>query len=577
MAAPDEEISLTQRSRWLVLAFVYAASALFVYRAALGGGFVSDDIGYLMSPWVRQFDAAAWRAILDPTGPAAAYIANYAPVHLLAHAVAFQAFGESVTPHHVLNLLLHAGVATMLVALWGRAGLSFPVAAFLGAVFLLHPANVEAVAWISQLKSVLALALACLALLLEPRRSALAAAAFALALLTKFQAAFALPVALLWLWQSRENTPPHASSTGPRRRGVRSPSARLGWLAVWGLALLLIAIPQIFAFERLGHASVSVPDAGVERLRFLFSLLGRYLVMAASSWGVSAFHQPDPPSSWGNGWVLVGALGTAAIGARALAVLARGRAEAVWWAWAAAALLPVSQLLPFLYPLADRYLYFVLPGLLGALALALEAPLGRRLTTPRARLVLAAPALALLVAFAVRSEDRASLWRSDAALTLDAAAHYPRGLSALALAASEAARRGDVDAAVAALRAAIARGFDHFGELERNPGFAAIREDPRFRAVVAEAAGAWIETVSRRGALTPQELLVLGQAHRARGEWDRALASLAAAAEDPGPTGAQARAELVATRVARLRAERAVRGAATERELQEASDGTPPP
>jgi hypothetical protein len=148
------------------------------------------------------------------------------------------------------------------------------------------------------------------------------------------------------------------------------------------------------------------------------------------------------------------------------------------------------------------------------------------------------------------------LWRSDYDLARDAAAHYPRGISARQLEAAAAAERGDVDAVVAALRAAADRGFDGFRALEQQPAFAELRGDPRFQAVVAEVAGRWIASVEAREALTPQEKLVLGQAHRARGEWERALARLAEAAEDPGPTGVEARVELEATRVARIRARR---------------------
>jgi len=534
-----------RRSRWIALGGGYAALALVVFRRALGGGFVSDDLGYLANPWVRHLDAAAALAILDPGGAPAAYTANYAPLHLLAHALAFRVFGEAVVAHHLLNVLLHAACAALVAALFVRAGIAFAGAAVLGAVFLVHPAGVEAVAWISQLKSVLALGLACAALWAEPRRPALAAGLFTAALLAKFQAAFALPVAALSLWLER-----------PVRADL---GRRAAWLLVWAVVLAAIAVPELAAFERLGHAAASAPEGLAARGRFGLALLGRYAAMAAASWGVSAFQQPVPPATWRDGWVLAGLAVCLAGAGRTIVALARRDAEAVFWVWAAAALAPVSQLLPFQYPMADRYLYFALPGLLGALGMAARAPLARALADPLQRLALAVPALALVALFAVRSEARAAIWRSDLALARDAAAHHPEGISAQRLRARAAASRGDVDGVVAALRAARAQGFDAFHDLERDPHFAPWRADPRFRAVVAEVAGAWIQSVSRRAAPTPPELLMLGEAHRARGEWDAAFARLGEAAADPGPIGAQARAALAETRAARLRAGREAR------------------
>lgn len=528
--------------RWIVLAAVFAAAALLVYRRALTGGLVSDDIVYLTPPYVHSPSAAELVSILDPGGVPARNTGNYAPVHLLAHVMAFRVFGDVLAAHHLLNVLLHVFCALALTALWVRAGIAFAGATVLGAVFLLHTANVEAVAWISQLKSLLALALGCSALLLEPRRPALAALAFAAALLAKFQTAFLVPVAALGL---ALETP--LGRADRRRRAL--------WLAVWAVTVAAVAGPQLGAFEGIRPTNVTTPDGGVARVLFVLALIGRYTAMAATSWGVSAFHQPDLPAGLADGWVLLGAAAFVAASTRFVVVLSRRDREAVFWLWAGAALVPVAQAVPFVYPMADRYLYFVLPGLLGALGMALRAPLGRALADPRRRLVLATSALVLLAVFAVRSDQRAVLWRSDEALNRDSATSYPEGLPAQRLRALDAAERGDVEGLVAAMHAACARGFDNFVYLEREPRFTAYRADPRFRAVVAEVAGAWIANVAGALQRTPPELLWLAMAHRARGEWDQALALFTELSDEPGQVGALARVELAETRARRARAE----------------------
>lgn len=524
---------------WVLLAGVFLVAALFVYRRVLSGGFVSDDAVYLTPGYVRDPSAADLAAILDPWGMPARNTGNYAPLHLLAHALAFRLLGESLVAHHVLNVVLHTLCTTGLVALWVRAGIPFAGSALLGALFLLHPANVEAVAWISQLKSLLGMALACAVLLLEPRRPALAALAFVAALLTKFQTSFVLPVAALTLAIQRPAAPEL------RRRAL--------WMGSWALALALVARPQLAAFAGIRPLNVMAPEGLAEQLLFGLALIGRYAVMAATSWGISAFHQPALPAGPADGFVLLGAAVAGAAAIRFAVVLVRRDMEAVFWLWAAAALGPVAQALPFVFPMADRYLYFMLPGLLGALGLALRAPLARVLAERRLRPALALPALAILLVFAVRSDGRAVLFRSNQALDRDSAANYPDGLIAHRLRAVEAAQRGNVDEVVAELRAARDRGFDRFELLERDRRFEAFRSDPRFRAVIAEVADAWLANVAGSLQRTPTELVLLGRAHRARGDWQRALAAFAAASDEPGRIGALARAEMEETRARRAR------------------------
>ena len=83
------------------------------------------------------------------------------------------------------HVLLHALASVLLVLLLRRSGVSDAAALLGGAFFLVHPANVEAVAWISQLKTSSALVLTLLALLALERRPALSSFAFGLGLLAK--------------------------------------------------------------------------------------------------------------------------------------------------------------------------------------------------------------------------------------------------------------------------------------------------------------------------------------------------------------------------------------------------------
>jgi len=516
--------------RWLAIHAAFLGLAVAILEPALSGPFVSDDYLYANHPYTAELSVANVVAILDPFGPAKLHTANYEPVHLLLHAVGRQIFADETRGYHWLNAWVHALVATLLVALWTRSGIG-RLAALLGAAFFVaHPANVEAVAWISQLKTTGSVALALGALLCLPRHAVASTLLFALALLTKASAAFALPMAAGFAWVSRSPAP------------ERFP--RVSWRAVgvWALVFAAYALPQFVSFEHLGRVEVEAFADPWVQLRTIGATGARYLAMAATGWGVSAYQEPDPALSPLDPWWLL-SLAAALLLALRLAVLWRRRSdELAWWLGALAAFAPVSQLFPFLNPLADRYLYTMLPGLVGAVLCAgRDAPLFAR---PRARAAAVAGTAALIGLFAVESFGRARLWQSETLLNLDAAHHYPDGGSARFLRARQAAQQGDVEAAVALLRGASRRGVDNFTLLERDPGLAPIRDEPAFRELVREVAGRWIERATQRGVTTQEELRFLGLAHVARGELDAAVAAYERALALGGPQQERIAAEL---------------------------------
>ncbi len=192
-------------ARLLALLLAFVAAALFSYGPALDGQFFSDDQHYVRdNAYVHELNATNLAAIWNPIGGVAVLVENYAPVHITLYALEWPFFGGEVRGYHVVNVIAHALAAWMLVLVYRRSGLSEPVAALLAAIFLLHPANVEAVAWVAQLKTPVSMVLAIAALLLHPRRAWLALVLFLLALLAKPTAIFALPVVALFGWTRRD-------------------------------------------------------------------------------------------------------------------------------------------------------------------------------------------------------------------------------------------------------------------------------------------------------------------------------------------------------------------------------------
>jgi hypothetical protein len=527
---------------------VYAALALAIGGPALHGPFVSDDLpNVAQNPYIQTLSAANLREILHPFGEVSRNTFNWAPVHSLAHALEWRAFGGETTGFHVVNALIHAAAATALFALLAARGLPAPAAALAALVFVAHPANVEAFAWIFQLKTVLSSVLALAALLLHPRRPALAAVCFALALLTKATAAFALVMAVVW------------TVTDPAWR------LRWPWLLAWLAALLPYAVIESLVNSRFSSLDAPLHGDPLVAARTIVAIGARYLAMAYTGHGISAFHDPPRALAWSDPWWLAGlALGVAFAARIAFALRAR-REEAAWWLSAAAGWAPISQVIPFPVPMADRYLYDVLPGLIGGTCFAArDAWRSGRLHAAAARLptvitparCAAVAALAIVAAFGARGHAQARVWRSSVALSMDSARNYPHGQAAHLMRAAAAAQRGDAAAAAQELRLLMEHGYDRFIDLETQPMWDAVRADPAFRAVVFEMAGVWIAR-SAGAEPTQADLRMRGLAHGVREEYAEAIASLEQALAAGGPLAPHVRAELLQMRAAQERARRA--------------------
>jgi hypothetical protein len=217
---------------------------------------------------------------------------------------------------------------------------------------------------------------------------------------------------------------------------------------------------------------------------------------------------------------------------------------------AAASYAPVSQVLAFLYPMADRYLYFVLPGLLGA-ALVTAGPWLARSAggglaawrEPRAA-ALALGVAGLAAGFAWQAHARAEVFGSAERFARDSVLHYPKGLGGQLARARKALVAGDAAGALDALEAAHARGYRSALVLLGDPLFRQLAREPRFEALVQRMAREWLARADTLPRVGPEVLvdrirheLLLGDAVAAR-------ASLARLEAQPGRIDATLRRQL---------------------------------
>jgi protein O-mannosyl-transferase len=170
---------------------------IIIYLPALNGGLVWDDENYVTKP-VLQSLHGLWRIWSEP----GAERIQYYPLLYTAFWLEHRLWGDAVLGYHLLNVLLHAGAALLIVAVVRR--LALPGAWLAAFLFALHPVCVEAVAWISEQKSTLSIVFYLAAALVylnfdETRRRSqyfLALLLFVMALLSKSVTA-TLPAALL--------------------------------------------------------------------------------------------------------------------------------------------------------------------------------------------------------------------------------------------------------------------------------------------------------------------------------------------------------------------------------------------
>jgi Tfp pilus assembly protein PilF len=195
--------------------------------------------------------------------------ADYFPLTNTVFWIEHHLFGANATGYHVVNILLQIANALLVWRL--LKCLNIPGAWLAGLLFGIHPVHVASVAWISELKNLLAMFFALLSVLyfLDDQRlrtSATAYAAslvfFALALLSKTQVVF-LPLVLLlcawWREHVKLGVPPSggqaaARPTEPRKRGT--PSVRS--LPFFALAILFGLVTMWFQNRGIGEEEIVI-------------------------------------------------------------------------------------------------------------------------------------------------------------------------------------------------------------------------------------------------------------------------------------------------------------------------------
>ena len=139
---------ISPRTRACVFALILAAVTIVVYRPAWNGGFLWDDDVYITNNELLTAPDGLRRIWFSLDSPS-----QYFPLVYTTFRIEHGLWGLNSTGYHWVNLVLH--VANALLVWLVLARLKVPGAWLAGAIFALHPVQVESVAWITERKNVL--------------------------------------------------------------------------------------------------------------------------------------------------------------------------------------------------------------------------------------------------------------------------------------------------------------------------------------------------------------------------------------------------------------------------------------
>ncbi len=414
----QERMNRSTELHILSLAVLFVAT-LVVYASTFGHGFVInlDDSVYVVgNQIIRGF---SWSHVkVTFTRP---YFGNYAPLHIVSYMLDYTLWGLKPAGFLLTNVLFHylngLLIYLLLFRISGRRRWGF-----LGAfIFLLHPVQVESVAWVSQRKNVLAMFffLASFHFYLSYRREeakrrsffyAFSVIFFILSLLSK-SVTVILPVVLflydLCYLQRHE-----------RKR----------WLVdkvPYGIATATIAVVTIIS-QSPEFGGGRIPYHGGSPIFTFFTMLTvlpRYLGLLFYPTSLSVLYYPPLKTEVLDLAVLWSGLLLFLLGIAGVLLYRLKRDLSFWFVLFFIGFLPVSQIVPLVTLMNDRYMYFPMLGASAFLGFLPLTAMGH-LRGSRQKVAFVALCTVLLL-LPWLSRERVSVWRNDLTLWADTVNKWP--------------------------------------------------------------------------------------------------------------------------------------------------------
>ena len=342
--------------------------------------------------------------------------ANWHPLTWISHQADVSMFGMDAGLHHLTNVAWHALNAILLFGFLRSLTGAVWRSAFVAALFAIHPAHVESVAWISERKDVLStffLIVSTWAWTSWTRtpsnaRWLLALATFALGLMSK-----PMLMTLPFAWLLLDVWPLGRSHVTWTRRVVE----KLPFFLLAGASVIVT-----IAVQQEGGAVTSLDRLSlINRFTNAVTAVTEYLRVLVWPTGLSAFYPLTtsiPVAS-----IVIAVIVVLAISAAAWLTRERFGFVLTGWLWFLGTLVPVIGLVQIgMQSHADRYTYVPYIGLFVAVAWCLNVLAERG---PIMRAAIAAFSVAAIVSLAVVAHAQTATWRNSEVLWSHAVAVDP--------------------------------------------------------------------------------------------------------------------------------------------------------
>ncbi|MCX5679024.1 MAG: tetratricopeptide repeat protein [Candidatus Omnitrophica bacterium] len=386
---------------------------LIIYSNSLGGEFVYDDDYFIVkNVHIRSLENIP-SFFVNPSTVAFAELAQdvYRPLTTISYAFDYRLWGLDTFGYHLESVLLHALNAILLFILlqliFGNASIAF----LSSLLFVCHPVQTEAVAWISGRSSVLFLffylaSFICYLLFMKKEKKAYLALSLIFFLGSLFSKEMAISLPLLLVLYDIHFAPGESL----KKRALKL--APYFTLTVFFIAVRFIVINRVSQCGWWGGSSYHT-------FLTMLVVLGEYVKLMIAPVKLCAFYMTTVYTSIASAKVLLSVAAIVTLIASLPFIFRRSRGISFAIAFFFLALLPVSNIVPLRALMAERFLYLPSIGFCVLVSILLEK-IARmeynviKLNLRRLAIVIASM---LVLLYSARTMMRNEDWKSQITIT----------------------------------------------------------------------------------------------------------------------------------------------------------------